>query len=223
MANSDNFNAGGVPFGDRQPTLEDVTALLDLHEAPPLDEAEERMIRVFKTRLGAAPHPAQRSKNRCPRRGRPLPDQHFRPSLEDLGPRELSSFPVSVQGLGANLAGAAGMAIPAVGRPPETAPRTLVLPTACAAVQPSPAEHRQGPVSLMGGGGVDTQVLDKYFSNCRTNPDDLPGLLPEFGTVLLLGSLRQDQDLCPPQPGSASFPGPRRNRRGLAARPVVLL
>jgi len=223
MANSEHNNAGGVPFGDSQPTLEDVVALLDFIEAPPLDEAEERVICAFRTRLGVALSPAQRSKSRCPRRNRPLPDQHFLPSLEDLGPRELSSFPFSVQGLGANFAGAAGMAIPAVGRPPETAPRTLVLPAACAAVQPSPAEHRQAPVSLTGGGNIDTQVLDKYFSNCRTNPDEFPGLLPAFETVLLLGGLRQDQDHCSPQAGNTSLADPRSNPRGLAPRPVVLL
>lgn len=196
MANLENSNAGDVSFPEWHPAVEDVAALLDLLEDPPLDEAEERLICAFKARLGGGNVSAPRSRSRCPRRNRPLPDQHFRPSLEDLGPREMSSFPFSIQGLGASIPGAASMAILA-------AQHTVVLPSA-------------GPdsSSLTGCGHVDTRALDKYFSTCRANPDEIPSLLPELGAILMLGGLRQDQDHCP-------LPGPARNRRSSASQLVA--
>ena len=56
------------------------------------------------------------------------PVNQFRPSLEDLGPRELSAFPVNP--LGASMAGAASVSIVVVASP--TAPLTPSQPAATA-------------------------------------------------------------------------------------------
>jgi len=137
---------------------------------------------------------------------RRFPDNRFRPNLEDLGPREMSSYPVSP--LSAGMAGAASMAVLAFGS------NAAASPSLAGCFTHTLSEHRQGIVNTLGG--RSTQVLDTYFSSYSQSflpsspisldqiwadgkhsfgSEESPRLLPELGAILLLGGLRQDRDI----------------------------
>jgi hypothetical protein len=230
MANSER--AYGDEFPDTPfPTDDEIGTLLDTLEEPPADEAEEQVIRSFKARLAGGrgrgtpatpPFPALRGS--FSRRDSRFPDRHFRPNLEDLGPRDLSSFPLAATAVAAGLAGAPSMAILGTGSP-------VVVPVALGRQGThtafSPPEQAHLPAGSVARGDIDTQVLDRYFSSCpppswgaspepalapqvETLPEEFladvsrfnaetPSILPSLGAVLLLGGLRQDRERSPLQ------------------------
>jgi hypothetical protein len=183
-----------------------------------LDHAEDA---VVDARLASAAEKQQqdslrRRENKVADLGQPktrrrFPDNRFRPNLEDLGPREMSSYPVSP--LAAGMAGAASMAVLAIGT------NAAASPSLAGCFTHTLSEHRQGIVSTPGG--RSTQVLDTYFSSYSQSflssaplsldqiwadgkhsfgSEESPRLLPEFGAILLLGGLRQDRDVEQRQP-----------------------
>jgi hypothetical protein len=156
-------------------------------------------------------------------------DNRFRPNLEDLGPRDLSSFAVSP--LTAGLDGAATLGVMASCS--QNSQERLTASSQGFSEQ-AWADQRPAAVPLLGGRSNDTQVLDSYFSSYfrrSSEPAELDQIwteggrsfvgeepvlvlgqretrciFPELGAVLLAGGLRQDLDHSQPRPVRMQIP-----------------
>ncbi len=196
MADNRHAGADGILPQTVQGTLDEMDVLLETGAVRP----DEGAMSVFQQALAGlwaaeADQPKTATRNSLftafqslgqhyPKRRGPV--NQFRPSLEDLGPRELSAFPVNP--LGASMAGAASVSIVVVASP--TAPLTPSQPAATAG-----AWDFRNDLAAAAACPGDHSAMDQVWTDGR--PAFVVGdgpLLPEWGAVLLLGGLRQDRD-----------------------------
>jgi hypothetical protein len=211
MADNRNRNVNGSLDPNLWATLEEIDVLLRADDLEPDDTAmsgfQEALNRLWAEEEAKPRDPARRAENTSAlselglsRAKRRVPDNHFRPNLEGLGPREMSSFPVNP--LGASLVGAASMAI-------------MVPPNHHYAATPSLGELHagSGPESMpeswrlrndLGAPG-EASLLDQIWTNGKPSfgnedsmlafgPQESPPIMPEWGAVLLLGGLRRERE-----------------------------